>query len=94
MSLTMRNSLLILLAILISLIPLFIHGNIEFGGADDAAGDMIYALSPDYTPWFHSIWEPPTDGAEKLLFHFQTVLGLGFIAYFFRYYAKGRKANH
>ena len=75
---------LIVLVILLAVIPLFLapHGS-EFGGADDQAETVISEIQPDYVPWFHSFFEPPSGEIESLLFALQASLGTGFIAYYF-----------
>ena len=82
--------LLIVLAIALVVIPLvFIVG--EYGGADDAAGDVIEENNPDYEPWFDSIFEPKSGEIESLLFALQAAIGAIVIGYFFGYY-KGKKS--
>ena len=82
--------LLIVLAIALVVIPLvFIAG--EYGGADDAAGDVIEENNPDYEPWFDSIFEPKSGEIESLLFALQAAIGAIVIGYFFGYY-KGKKS--
>ena len=82
--------LLIVLAIALVIIPLvFIER--EYGGADDAAGDVIEENNPDYEPWFDSIFEPKSGEIESLLFALQAAIGAIVIGYFFGYY-KGKKS--
>ena len=66
--------LLIVLMIALVVIPLlFIEG--EYGGADDAAGEVIEESNPDYEPWFNSIFEPKSGEIESLLFALQAAIG-------------------
>ncbi len=81
-----QNLLLILAVFLLALLPLWVvqpvaDGEI-FAGADGEAMDAISVISPDYEPWFHSFWEPPSAEIESLLFAFQAALGGGFIGYY------------
>ena len=77
------NILLILLAIIIIITPLFIKKGAEFEGADDQAEDVINEINSDYEPWFDSIWEPPSGEIESLLFSLQVAIGAGIIGYIF-----------
>lgn len=77
------NYLLILLAIVIIIVPLFIKGDAEFGGADDQAEDVIGEINSDYEPWFEPLWEPPSGEIESLLFSLQVAIGAGAIGYIF-----------
>ena len=82
--------LLIVLMIALVVIPLlFIEG--EYGGADDAAGEVIEESNPDYEPWFNSIFEPKSGEIESLLFALQAAIVAIVIGYFFGYY-KGKKS--
>ncbi len=77
------NILLILLAIVIIITPLFLKKDAEFGGADDQAEDVIGEINADYEPWFDPIWEPPSGEIESLLFSLQVAIGAGVIGYVF-----------
>ncbi|MBB6216291.1 cobalt/nickel transport protein [Anaerosolibacter carboniphilus] len=85
MTMTKKNMILILLVIIITIIPLLMIKDSEFGGADGAAEEMITEIQPNYEPWFNSIWEPPGGETESLLFALQAALGAGIIAYYFGY---------
>lgn len=76
------NIILLLLVLLLAIIPLLIVKDSEFEGADDAAGEMIEEISPDYEPWFDFFWEPPGGETESLLFALQAALGAGFLGYY------------
>ena len=80
---TKTNLLLILLAVVIMIIPLFVQKDAEFEGADDQAEDVIGEIDPDYEPWFESLWEPPSGEIESLLFSVQVAIGAGLIGYIF-----------
>lgn len=87
---TSTKWILILFVVLLVVIPLlFIDG--EYGGADDAAGDIIEQSNPDYEPWFNSIFEPASGEIESLLFALQAAIGAIIIGYFFGYY-RGKKS--
>ncbi len=90
---TLRNNLILGLMFLVLIIaPLAINQKGEYGGADGNAEAAIVASNPDYVPWFHSFWEPPSGEIESLLFATQASIGTGFIAYFFGL-MKGRKQS-
>ena len=84
----MKTSTLIILAvvcIVLFVAPLAMyngHGEDDgyFGGADDAAGEAIEQTG--FTPWFSSIWEPPSGEIESLLFASQAALGAGIVGYY------------
>jgi cobalt/nickel transport protein len=80
-----KNVLIILAVILLSILPLFIQKDAEFGGADGEAGEAIGKINASYEPWFSSIWEPPSGEIESLLFMVQAAIGAGFIGYFIGY---------
>lgn len=81
--LSKTNLLLILLAVVIMIIPLFVQRDAEFEGADDQAEDIIGGINPDYEPWFEPLWEPPSGEIESLLFSVQVAIGAGLIGYIF-----------
>ncbi len=86
--------LLILLAIVISIAPLFMvkkQGEGIFGGADDQAKALITTVQPDYKPWFSPIWEPPSGEVASLLFALQAAIGSGVLFYYIGY-RKGRSS--
>ncbi len=86
-----RNLLIIFIVIILTIIPLVVKKDAEFGGADGLAEEYISTLDPDYEPWFNSIWEPPSGEIESLLFALQAAIGSGFIFYFFGYYMGKRR---
>lgn len=80
--------ILIILAFLIAVIPLFALKNAEFGGSDDAGSQMISEITgKEYKPWFTPVMETliqkeiPGE-VESLLFCVQTGIGVGVIAFF------------
>ena len=55
-----------------------------FGGSDDQG--PAYISSTGYIPWFHSIWTPPSQEIESLLFAVQAGIGALIIGYVLGYY--------
>lgn len=97
-----KNLLLLAIVIILAIVPLFIQKGAEFGGADGQAEEAIGEIAPDYQPWFHALWEPPSGEIESLLFALQAALGAGFIGYFIGFMRgknkqseeKGKKVSH
>ncbi len=73
--------LLLAIVVLLAVVPLFLHPDAEFGGADDAASGLIEQIQPGTQPWFHSLWTPPSGEVASLLFAVQAALGAGVIGY-------------
>ncbi len=71
------------IVVLLAIVPLFLHPESEFGGADGQAGEVILEIQPDTEPWFEPIWSPPGGETEGLLFALQAAIGAGGIGYFF-----------
>jgi cobalt/nickel transport protein len=66
----------------------------EWGGADSQAEDVISDLTGGtYTPWFQSIYQPPSGEIESLLFALQAAIGSLIIGYFLGYYRAMAKAK-
>ena len=88
---------LIALALLISLLPLFILKGAAFGGSDDEAVKMVAEIAGgEYEPWFTPILETIigcelSSEMETLFFCIQTGIGVGVIAYCFGYLAARKK---
>lgn len=80
--------ILLLVALLIALIPLFVLKGAEFGGSDDAGSLMVNQITgSEYKPWFTPVMETWIGGelpgeVESLLFCVQTGIGVGVIAFF------------
>lgn len=83
--------ILLMLAILITVIPLATIHDSEFGGADGAAEDVISELDPDYEPWAESIIAPPGGETESLLFCLQASIGSIIIGFVFGYLVGKKK---
>ncbi|MEC1179973.1 energy-coupling factor ABC transporter substrate-binding protein [Metasolibacillus meyeri] len=88
-----KNLWLLAIVVLLAIIPLFIQTDAEFGGADGEAEAAITEIDENYTPWFESLWEPPSGEIESLLFALQAAIGAGFIGYFFGYMRRKHKAG-
>lgn len=59
----------------------------DWGGADGKAEDVISELTGGtYQPWFQSIYQPPSQEIESLLFALQAAIGSLIIGYFLGYY--------
>lgn len=86
-----NNLVIIVLVIFLAILPLFLNKGAEFGGADGQAEELITEINPEYTPWFSSIWEPPSGEIESLLFALQAALGAGLIGYYLGY-GKGKNS--
>jgi cobalt/nickel transport protein len=84
---TRTNVLLLLAVIALVVAPLVFNlgaGSDEpFAGADGLAEEHIVTTHPDYKPWFHSLYEPPSGEIESGLFALQAALGAGFLGYYF-----------
>ena len=89
--------ILIVLALLIMLVPLFLIKGAEFGGSDDAGSDMVAEITGgQYQPWFEPVLETLIGGElpsemESLFFCLQTGIGVGIIAYCFGYLVARKK---
>jgi len=79
---------LLIIAALIAVIPLFTLKGAEFGGSDDAGSEVVAEITgTDYKPWFTPVLETWIGGElpgeiESLLFCIQTGIGVGVIAFF------------
>lgn len=78
--------ILLAVAILIAVVPLFALKGAEFGGSDDAGSVMIEKIHGEYKPWFTPVLETALGGelpgeVESLLFCVQTGIGVGIIAF-------------
>ncbi len=69
-------------AVAIIAAPLLIPGlRGDFKGSDDKGVKAISELAPGYKPWFESVWTPPSDEVQSLLFSLQAALGAGLLGY-------------
>ncbi|PXV96146.1 cobalt/nickel transport protein [Lachnotalea glycerini] len=88
--------ILIAACVLLTVIPFLVSKNADFGGADDAAGDVVAELAPDYKPWATPIAEIILGGelpgeTESLLFCLQAAIGSGILFYGFGYLVARKK---
>lgn len=80
--------LLLVIAILIAIIPLFALKGAEFGGSDDAGSQVVSEITgEEYQPWFTPVLETMIGGelpgeVESLIFCVQTGIGVGVLAFF------------
>lgn len=78
---------LIIIAILLAILPLFILKGAKFSGSDDAGSNMVNEITGgEYHPWFTPVLEQAIHGElpgeiESLLFCVQTGIGVGIIAF-------------
>lgn len=78
--------LLLIIAVVLAIAPLFALKGAEFGGSDDAGSVMIEKIQGDYKPWFTPVLETVIGGeipgeVESLIFCVQTGIGVGVIAF-------------
>lgn len=80
--------ILLVLATLIALVPLFTLKGAEFGGSDDAGSKVVSQITgTDYQPWFTPPMETLIGGElpgeiQSLLFCVQTGIGVGVLFFF------------
>ena len=73
--------ILLVIAVLIAIVPLFALRNAEFGGSDDAGSQMISEIQgEEYEPWFTPVLENVLGGelpgeVESMIFCVQTGIG-------------------
>lgn len=88
---------LLVLCVLLTVLPFVVSSkDAEFGGTDDAAGEAVIRLDPDYEPWAEPVLERILGGelpgeTESLLFCLQAALGAGVLCYGFGYLAARKK---
>lgn len=87
---------LLILAAVIAVVPLFIKKGAEFGGSDDAGSTVVEELNEGYEPWFEPVLETmlgrelPGE-VESLIFCIQTGIGVGVIAFFMGRFVERKK---
>lgn len=80
--------LLLTIAVLIALIPLFTLKGAKFGGSDDAGSKVVSEITgTNYKPWFKPVMETWIGGelpgeVESLLFCVQTGIGVAVLFFF------------
>lgn len=92
---------LLVIAVLITVIPLFALKGAEFGGSDDAGSQVVAEITgTEYEPWFTPVMETWIGGElpgeiESLLFCVQTGIGVGILAFFMgRFVERNKKETH
>lgn len=80
--------ILLVIAALIAIVPLFALKGAEFGGSDDLrSSEMISEIQgKEYEPWFTPVLETALGGElpgeiESLIFCLQTGIGVGIVAF-------------
>ncbi len=80
MTLLKKNIILIILAIVISTVPILMVSG-EFGGADGEAEELIIEIAPNFEPIMDPVMEPASGEIESLLFVTQAAIGAGIIGF-------------
>ena len=94
MKLWQKNTILIVLVVLLAAIPLVLCRDAAFGGADGEAESLIYELNPDYGPISSPLLEPASGEIESLLFALQAAIGSGVVFFCIGYLVgKNRKES-
>ena len=94
---TKTGIILLVIAVLIAIVPLFALRNAEFGGSDDAGSQMISEIQgEEYEPWFTPVLENVLGGelpgeVESMIFCVQTGIGDGIVAFVLGRYVERRK---
>lgn len=89
--------LLLAACVVLTILPFMVASkDAEFGGADDAAGEIVEELNPDYVPWAEPVLEKILGGeipgeTESLLFCLQAAIGAGVLCYGFGYLVARKK---
>lgn len=89
--------ILLILAILIAIVPLFVLRGAEFGGSDDAGSQMISEITGEESePWFEPVLETAIGGElpgemESLFFCVQTGIGVGVISFIMGRFVERKK---
>ena len=79
--------ILLVIAVLIAVVPLFARKGASFGGSDDAGSVMVEEVrGASYEPWSTPVLENLLGGelpgeVESLIFCVQTGIGVGIIAF-------------
>ncbi|MBS6215641.1 MAG: energy-coupling factor ABC transporter substrate-binding protein [Clostridiales bacterium] len=76
-----KNTVLILLVVLLAAAPLWLCRDAEFGGADGMAAELVEESVPGFEPWFEPILEPASGEIESLLFALQAAVGSGVVCF-------------
>ncbi|MDD4377513.1 MAG: energy-coupling factor ABC transporter substrate-binding protein [Eubacteriales bacterium] len=89
--------ILLVVAVLMAIVPLFALKGAEFGGSDDAGSVVVEEIQGEaYEPWFTPVLEQYLGGElpgeiESLIFCVQTGIGVGILAFFMgRFYERSK----
>ena len=75
-------TVLLVIACLIAIIPLFALKGAEFGGSDDAGSQMVAEIrGEEYEPWFTPVMETLIQGELPGEVCIQTGIGVGIMAF-------------
>lgn len=77
-----KNTLLILICLVILVVPFILHRDSEFEGSDAQGEEMITEIQEDYEPWVSPIFPEIPGEIETLLFTIQAAIGGGFIGFY------------
>lgn len=80
----LKSIVLVVLVVAVAAAPLFMVKG-EFKGTDSQATEAIMRIDPEYTPWFKSIYAPPSGEIESFLFALQAALGSGIVCFYLGY---------
>ena len=88
--------ILLIVAALIAIVPLFALKGAEFGGSADAGSQMIEEIHGEYEPWFTPVLESMLGGelpgeVESLIFCLQTGIGVGILSFFMGRFVERKK---
>ncbi|MTK64113.1 MAG: cobalt transport protein CbiN [Methanobacterium sp.] len=92
--------ILLVIAALIAIIPLFALKGAEFGGSDDAGSKVVSQITgTEYKPWFTPVMETWIGGElpgeiESLLFCLQTGIGVGVLAFYMGRFVERKKQEN
>lgn len=76
-----KNLILMLLTLILAVLPLVMHANAAFEGADGQAEEAVLTINPEYIPWFQPLMTPPSGEIESLLFSLQAAIGAGVMGF-------------
>ena len=76
-----KNTILVILVILLAALPLWLLPHAGFEGADGQAEEAILERNPAYEPWFSPLLEPASGEVESMLFALQAAIGAGIVGF-------------
>ncbi|MDO5095929.1 MAG: energy-coupling factor ABC transporter substrate-binding protein [Peptostreptococcaceae bacterium] len=82
--------MLVLVAAVLFVAPLYLVKDAEFGGADGEAEGAITEIAPDFEPIFEPLIEPASGEIESMLFALQAAIGAGIIGFGIGKITKGK----